>query len=76
MKTSTLYLLAAVVGYYLYTQTPAQRLAAAQQAALPSNPGNQVQTIDVSQSLGMMVADTVPTFDAPTQTFSISGSGQ
>ena len=72
----TWYLLAAAVAYYLYTQTPEQRLAAAQQAALPSNPGNQVQTIDVSQQLGLLVADTVPTYVTPTQSFSILESGQ
>lgn len=72
----TWYLIGAAVAYYLYTQTPAQRLAAAQQAALPSNPGNQVQTIDVSQQLGLLVADTVPTYQAPTMSFSILESGQ
>jgi hypothetical protein len=65
----TWYLLAAAVAYYLYTKTPAQALAAAQAAASPNAPGNQVATINVTDALAQIVPAVMPTYQVPTVQF-------
>lgn len=64
----TWYILGAIVAYYLYTQTPQQRLATAQGAQ--SQPGGSVAIINVGDSLTSMIDPlSTPTYDIPTVSF-------